>query len=216
MPTSRFSPVKDQQIVVVCDSVSIATGDISEVLSSLKSLSGDRSSAMSAEGAVTLVFNGYDDDPRELHSIPEVKEWFAKLIEAWPYWSFFASRIDQTVPLVLTGLRAALGLSRCRRHAGRHGVDRAQRARPAQGGRDRGCFGGERRGWQRRRPAREAEGLQGGGTSRVPDILETLDIVAQREVWPIVSDIRHMEEADALHERLKKGEVLGRATLRIR
>ena len=57
---------------------------------------------MSAEGAVTLVFNGYDDDPRELESIPEVREWFAKLFEAWPYWSFFASRIDQTVPLVLT------------------------------------------------------------------------------------------------------------------
>jgi uncharacterized membrane protein YqaE (UPF0057 family) len=31
-----------------------------------------------------------------------VREWFAKLFEAWPYWSFFASRIDQTVPLVLT------------------------------------------------------------------------------------------------------------------
>jgi hypothetical protein len=63
MSTSRFSPVKDQQIVVVCDSSSIATGDISGVLSSLKSLSGDRSSAMSAEGTVTLVFNGYDHDP---------------------------------------------------------------------------------------------------------------------------------------------------------
>src|SRR5450830_544940 len=102
MATSRFSPVKDQQIVVLCDSASIATSDISEVLSSLKSISGDRSSAMSAEGAVTLVFNGYDDDPRELESIPEVREWFAKLFEAWPYWSFFANRIDQTVPLVLT------------------------------------------------------------------------------------------------------------------
>ena len=102
MATSRFSPAKDQQIVVVCDSVSIAAGNISDVLSALKGLSGDRASAMSAEGAVTLVFNGYDDDPRELHSIPEVREWFAKLFEAWPYWSFFASRIDQTVPLVLT------------------------------------------------------------------------------------------------------------------
>jgi len=104
MPTSRFSSAKDQQIVVLCDSASIAAGDISEVLSSLKSLSGDRSSATSAEGAVTLVFNGYDDDPRELESIPKVREWFAKLFEAWPYWSFFASRIDQTVPLVLTFL----------------------------------------------------------------------------------------------------------------
>ena len=102
MPISRFSPAKDQQIFVVCDSAAITAGDISEVLAVLKSLTGDRSSAMSAEGAVTLVFRGYDHDPRELEAIPEVREWFAKLFAAWPYWSFFASRVDQTVPLVLT------------------------------------------------------------------------------------------------------------------
>ena len=102
MPTSRFSPVKDQQVIVVCDSAAITAGDISGVLTALKSISSDRSSAMSAEGAVTLVFHGYDDDPRELEAIPEVREWFARLFEAWPYWSFFASRIDQTVPLVLS------------------------------------------------------------------------------------------------------------------
>ena len=102
MPTPRFSPAKDQQVFVVCDSAAIAAGDISEVLAALRSLSSDRSSAMSAEGAVTLVFHGYDDDPREIEAVPEVREWFAKLFAAWPYWSFFASRIDQTVPLVLT------------------------------------------------------------------------------------------------------------------
>ena len=102
MPTSRFSPAKDQQVIVVCYSVAIAAGDISGVLTALKSLSSDRSSAMSAEGTVTLVFNGYDDDPREIEAIPEVRKWFSRLFEAWPYWSFFASRIDQTVPLVLS------------------------------------------------------------------------------------------------------------------
>ncbi len=102
MPISRLSPAQDQQVIVVCDSAAITAGDISVVLSALKSLSSDRSSAISAEGAVTLVFYGYDDDPRELEAIPEVRAWFAKLFEAWPYWSFFASRIDQTVPLVLT------------------------------------------------------------------------------------------------------------------
>lgn len=40
--------------------------------------------------------------PVNLRAIPEVREWFAQLFMAWPYWSFFASRIDQTVPLVLT------------------------------------------------------------------------------------------------------------------
>lgn len=102
MPTLRFYPAKDQQVIIVCDSSAIAAGDISGVLAVLKSLSGDRSSAMSAEGAVTLVFHGYDNDLREVEAIPEVREWFAKLFAAWPYWSFFASRIDQTVPLVLT------------------------------------------------------------------------------------------------------------------
>ncbi len=102
MPTPNFYPAKDQQVFIVCDCVAITAGDKSEVLTALKSLTGDRSSAMSAEGAVTLVFNGYDDDPRELEAIPEVRKWFAKLFEAWPYWSFFASRIDQTVPLILT------------------------------------------------------------------------------------------------------------------
>jgi len=89
MPTSRFFPAKDQQVFVVCDSAAITAGDISAVLTALKSLSNDRSSAMGAEGAVTLVFHGYDDDPRELEAIPDVREWFAKLFEAWPrrhYW----------------------------------------------------------------------------------------------------------------------------------
>src|SRR5450756_2124424 len=102
MPTSRFSPAKAQQVFVVCDSAELTAGDISVVLRALKSLSSDRSSAMSAEGVVTLVSHGYDDDPRELEAIPEVRKWFARLFKAWPYWSFFANRVDQTVQLVLT------------------------------------------------------------------------------------------------------------------
>ena len=73
-----------------------------DVLTALKSLSSDRSSAMSAEGALTLAFTGYDTDPRELESIPEIRTWFAKLNAEWHYWFFFACRIDQTIPLVLS------------------------------------------------------------------------------------------------------------------
>jgi D-arabinose 1-dehydrogenase-like Zn-dependent alcohol dehydrogenase len=48
------------------------------------------------------------------------------------------------------------------------------------------------------------------------DILDTLDLVARREVWPIVTEVRAMEQAEALHERLERGEVTGRAALLIR
>jgi D-arabinose 1-dehydrogenase-like Zn-dependent alcohol dehydrogenase len=47
------------------------------------------------------------------------------------------------------------------------------------------------------------------------EILETLDLVARGEVWPIVTDVRPMTEAEAIHERVEHGEVIGRAALKV-
>ncbi|MHB8519933.1 MAG: hypothetical protein ACYDH9_04160 [Limisphaerales bacterium] len=34
---------------------------------------------------------GWDDDPRELHSIPEIRRFYAAFHEAWPYWLYFCN-----------------------------------------------------------------------------------------------------------------------------
>lgn len=47
------------------------------------------------------------------------------------------------------------------------------------------------------------------------DILQTLDIVARGEVWPLVSELRPLAEAEAVHARVERGEVTGRAVLQI-
>jgi propanol-preferring alcohol dehydrogenase len=47
------------------------------------------------------------------------------------------------------------------------------------------------------------------------EILESLDLVARGEVRPLVTEIRPLAEAEALHERVEKGLVTGRAALRI-
>jgi propanol-preferring alcohol dehydrogenase len=47
------------------------------------------------------------------------------------------------------------------------------------------------------------------------EIIETLEIVARGEVWPLVSEVRPLSEAEALHERVERGEVTGRAALLI-
>ena len=47
------------------------------------------------------------------------------------------------------------------------------------------------------------------------EIVETFELVARREVWPLVTDIRPLAEAEAVHERVERGEVTGRAALRI-
>lgn len=47
------------------------------------------------------------------------------------------------------------------------------------------------------------------------EILDALDLVARGEVWPLVTDVRPMVDAEALHERIERGEVTGRAALLI-
>lgn len=47
------------------------------------------------------------------------------------------------------------------------------------------------------------------------EVVDVLEIVARGEVWPVVTDIRPMEEAEELHALLEQGKVTGRAALRI-
>ena len=47
------------------------------------------------------------------------------------------------------------------------------------------------------------------------EILETYDLMVRGEVWPIVTEIRPMTEAETVHEMVEKGEVTGRAALLI-
>ncbi len=47
------------------------------------------------------------------------------------------------------------------------------------------------------------------------EILETYDLMVRKEVWPIVTEIRPLEEAEIVHEMVENGEVTGRAALLI-
>jgi len=47
------------------------------------------------------------------------------------------------------------------------------------------------------------------------DILEACELVARGEIFPLVTELRPLEEAEAVHARVEKGEVIGRAALRI-
>ncbi len=48
------------------------------------------------------------------------------------------------------------------------------------------------------------------------EVMDALDLVARGDIWPMVTDIRPLEEAEALHERLENAGVTGRAALLIR
>ena len=47
------------------------------------------------------------------------------------------------------------------------------------------------------------------------EVIETLDLVARGEVFPLVTVLRPLEEAEAVHELVERGEVIGRAVLQV-
>ncbi len=47
------------------------------------------------------------------------------------------------------------------------------------------------------------------------EILEACDLVARGEVWPLVTVVRPLQEAEAVHDLLERGQVTGRAVLRV-
>jgi D-arabinose 1-dehydrogenase-like Zn-dependent alcohol dehydrogenase len=47
------------------------------------------------------------------------------------------------------------------------------------------------------------------------EILGACDLVARGEVFPLVSELRPLEEAEAVHDLVERGDVIGRAALRI-
>jgi hypothetical protein len=40
---------------------------------------------------LTFVIEGFDADPREVHTIPEIRRFYAAFREAWPYWLYFCN-----------------------------------------------------------------------------------------------------------------------------
>ena len=40
---------------------------------------------------MAFLLAGFDEDPRELHSIPEVRRFYRSFYEAWPHWLYFCN-----------------------------------------------------------------------------------------------------------------------------
>lgn len=42
-------------------------------------------------GRLTFIIQGYEPDPREAHGIPEIRRFYTRFFEAWPYWFYFCN-----------------------------------------------------------------------------------------------------------------------------
>ncbi len=48
------------------------------------------------------------------------------------------------------------------------------------------------------------------------EVIDSLELVARGDVWPLVTDVRNMKDAEQLHKLVEEGKVTGRAALLIK
>ena len=78
----------------------VESNDISLALSTLTDLFADPNTVRRLQGRVSLLFEGYDDDPREVYEIPEVRWFCATLDRRFPYWLYFLTTIQDNLKVV--------------------------------------------------------------------------------------------------------------------
>lgn len=91
----------------------LATGS---TLDTLQSVLADAETVRLFQGRVDVSFEGWDDDPRELYEIPEVRTFLHRLDDEWPYWLYFLSTELETLRIITFCLchagKAGSGLAR--------------------------------------------------------------------------------------------------------
>lgn len=91
-----------EPVVLLVSRREVEQADLGSVLSRLKPFLATREDARRHRGQMTLVVDGYDDDPRELVDIPEVRALLRRLEAQWPYWAYFFNQVDDSVKLLLS------------------------------------------------------------------------------------------------------------------
>lgn len=87
-------------VIVQVERSDIERGDLEPVVGVLSTFVSNRDLVLSLQGKVEIVIHGYDDDPRALADIPEVREFLRRLDSAFPYWFWFLSTKGEGLKLM--------------------------------------------------------------------------------------------------------------------
>lgn len=67
---------------------------IASTLEKLMTMSDSKEKVMLYKDSLALLFEGYDEDARELVEIPEVRAFMKELLTEWPYWMWYLARFS--------------------------------------------------------------------------------------------------------------------------
>jgi hypothetical protein len=111
-PRNDFRPGVREPVVLLISRREVEQADLASVLSRLKVFLATREDAWRYRGQMTLVVDGYNDDPRELVDIAEVRALLRGLEAEWPYWAYFFNQVDDSIKLLLSCIAGSRFLGR--------------------------------------------------------------------------------------------------------
>ena len=79
----------------------VESHDISWTLDILSGLLADAATVENFQGRVNVSFAGFDDDPREIYEIPEIRRFCSELDKKFPYWLYFLSTDDSSLKMMV-------------------------------------------------------------------------------------------------------------------
>jgi hypothetical protein len=100
MHTPYSGLVGSHVVVATIDRADIESRNVAPASSALNRLVESTEVLEKSNGTISLMVSGYDDDLRELHMIPEVRDYFVALDANFPYWFHICTRMDHTLRLL--------------------------------------------------------------------------------------------------------------------
>lgn len=87
-------------LVLQISRAEVEAGNIASTLERLHVVAETRESVLRYRESLVFQVLGYDDDPRELPEIAQVRHFFARLVREWPHWLWFLTRDMGAVALL--------------------------------------------------------------------------------------------------------------------
>lgn len=91
-------------LFVVASREEVEGDNIAGVLGTFNALTASRNTALRFLGRIDFRIEGYDDDPRELFEISEVRTFLRHLDDQFPFWFFFLSTETEAIKLLMFSL----------------------------------------------------------------------------------------------------------------
>ena len=100
--TPRFDlrPGVTEPVILMISRRQVEQHDVASVLKELKPLLATREDTWLYRGQMSLAVDGYNDDPRELVDVAEVRAFLRAFERQWPYWAFFFNQVDDSIKIL--------------------------------------------------------------------------------------------------------------------